>query len=175
MRINLMGGVVGGGSGSAPHALVVTGLDPAARRFGLEGRATFAFPLDPKTLRFDHPGAEQVQECGDSAFTLRKLGTGPLWQLSVAPIRGNPAGWAESIPGRLTLEAVTAVDADGTEFTGRLQPVSASGRGLETDLSVTYQLILNRVGKPLKEIRFPFVSQVHLKEVPFELRDIPVP
>lgn len=177
IRLMPMGGLAPSSS-NALSTFTLAGFDPAARRFSLEGNVVFAFPIDPRTVRFPNPGAEQQQELGDTIFTLRRINAGPLWHLVLQQARGAAAGWADSLPSRLPLDAVTFVDEDGAELTGRLIPLNASGRlalGGDGAPSVTYQVTLPRIPKPIREFKFQFVSRVHLKSVPFEIRDIPLP
>ncbi len=177
LRLMPMGGLAASSS-NALNTFTLAGFDPAARRFSLEGKVVFAFPIDPRTVRFPNPGPEQQQELGDTIFTLRRINAGPLWHLILQQARGAAPGWADSLPSRLPLDAVTFVDEDGVELTGRLIPLNASGRlgrDGESGSSVTYQVTLPRIPKPFRELKFQFVSRVYLKAVPFEIRDIPVP
>jgi hypothetical protein len=180
IRLMPMGGILNL-RGSAATTVVLSGFDAGARRFAVSGQAGFSFPIAPKLVSFKEPGEEALtQEQGDTILTMRRIGNGPIWQLTLSPARGSPPGWADALASRMPAEGVTAVDDEGTETTVRLVAVNASVRrfnaeGVDSAPSVTYQIQLTRAGRPLKEFRFTFVTQVFLKTVSFELRDIPLP
>lgn len=182
--------MMAGGAGGAPDAVqpfTLKGLSPGATRVTLQGVAKFTFPLDKTDVKFEKPGASETREAGDYSIALKNLASGRLWTLTFARAKGKgDAGSVEDVDGRLDKESMVAVDEDGAEHKATLIPTTASGIQImvgpggvvqpEGTPLATYQVMFPALrNKPIKELRFKFVGQAFVKQVPFAFEGLELP
>jgi hypothetical protein len=161
------------------------GVDPGARKFSIQGVARFYFPLDKAEVVFEKPGTGEPQQTGDVAIALKSIGSGRFWTLTFTKAAGRGEGNWDDIESRLDPESLTALDENGKEHKGQLNPGGNQnlemfvnpGRGVPEGLPLaTFQAVFPTLQKQTaKEIRFKFVTQVFVKSIPFKLDDVPLP
>jgi len=182
--------MMAGGAGGALETVqpfTLKGLTSGATRVTLQGVAKFTFPLDKTDVKFEKPGASETREAGDYSIALKNLASGRLWTLTFARAKGKgDAGSVEDIDGRLDKESMVAVDEDGAEHKATLIPTTASGIQImvgpggvvqpEGTPLATYQVMFPALrNKPIKELRFKFVGQAFVKQVPFAFEGLELP
>jgi len=179
-RIVVRGGVTPAELQESIRTFTLKGLGLTASRIGLEGIARFAFPLEAREIVFDKPATAETRDMGDTTIRLTRSGTPETWTLSFhkAPASTTPA-WAQSILQRFDPDSFAVVDQDGGAISVNLRPMGFPGRGRldpSSEVAVWYQGDVQRAStKPIKDVKFKFVDQLVLKNVPFKFSGLELP
>lgn len=174
------------GSGAEERQdFTLSGLALGASKVSLRGTLRCAFPLETRDVRLT-PEAGAQADAGDVRVRVERVTAGRLWVLSFTPARdGAGEDLAPAIPERLRADSLVAVDERGDEHRGTLVPMPDAGasiilrngrRAAGNAGRVTFQVVFPIDGtRAIREVRFRFVTDTHVRELPFALEGIELP
>ncbi len=185
-RIFVMGAMMAlddGADRSRPFTL--KSIAPGTTKVTLRGKARLVFPLDTREVKFEKPQSGATVDAGPYRVKLERTGPRNSWTISIQNTARDPGtSSTEDVERRVMRESLVAVDEDGTEHTGAMEP----GRAGRSAISVINGKIVTQEGagsfdarfatlrgKAVKELRFKFVDATFPKEFPFEIRDLELP
>ena len=175
------------GLGASPErrAFALSGVALGAGKISLQGTVRALFPLESGEIRLK-PEAGAQAEAGQVRIRVERATAGRLWMLTFAPADGTPdESFLETVAERLDEESLVAVDDQGAEHKGTFvrTPEAAAvvavrnARKVPADpVRAVYQAAFPALGpRAVREIRFRFVTDTYVKEMPFALEGVELP
>ncbi len=187
----VVGGMGKPDASAGPLEFTLRGISPASSAVTIQGTLRYAFPLDAREVAFDALKPGESVECGDYRVRLESMGGGgrhfTLHFQRAGSVQGaSPV--AIDVERRLERQSLVGVDGDGEEHSGQwiqtggvFQGIVIAGGGRVqlgggSSDNATYQLMFPTLRtKTLKTIKFRFIDQTLVKEMPFRFQGIELP
>lgn len=152
---------------------ILSGLAPGASKIWLEGTVRCALALETRDIHLPAKAGAQAN-AGDIQIQAKRKGGRP-WMLTFTPTRGEfEKNFLQAIIQHLLEESLVAVDVQGKEYKAMalVPQMEFPGNGREVSFQVIFQV---GEAQEIREIRFKFVTDMHIHELPFALEAVELP